>query len=191
MSAKRTASGRSPADRLAIAEAAIQAATSAGATEAEALVIAEDAQLTRFANSEIHQNVAEASIRVSLRFVRGRRVAVMATGRSDDAALRSLAADAAQVAGLVEESDDWPGLPEPTPIDPVAGAWAAATADASPELRAAAVREVIAAADAAGVTAFGSFSTGVETVAIASSKGNPCRGGKDRGPDRGGRHGPR
>ena len=44
----------------------------AGATEAEVLVTAEDGALTRFANSEIHQNVADVSVKVSLRFVRGR-----------------------------------------------------------------------------------------------------------------------
>jgi hypothetical protein len=47
-----------PADVLAMAERALAHAERAGATEAEALVTADDARLTRFANSEIHQNVA-------------------------------------------------------------------------------------------------------------------------------------
>jgi predicted Zn-dependent protease len=50
-------------------------------------------------------------------------------------------------------------------------AWSAATAEATPEFRAAAVREVIAEADAAGVLAFGSFSTESEVVAVAGSTG--------------------
>jgi PmbA protein len=53
----------------------------------------------------------------------------------------------------------------------VDGAFAAGTATASPELRAEGVRAVIAAADAASVTAYGSFATTVETVAIANSRG--------------------
>ena len=45
------------------------------------------------------------------------------------------------------------------------------TAAATPEFRAEAVRQVIAAADAAGVTAYGSFSTGNDTTAVANSNG--------------------
>jgi PmbA protein len=58
-----------PADRLAIAEAALGHAERAGATEAEVLVTADDSALTRFANSEIHQSVAETSVALNLRFV--------------------------------------------------------------------------------------------------------------------------
>ncbi|HZL15378.1 MAG TPA: DNA gyrase modulator, partial [Verrucomicrobiae bacterium] len=163
--------GGTPAERLAIAETVLRHAEAEGATEAEVLVDAADAALTRFANSEIHQNVAEASVRVSLRFVRGKRVGVAATGRTDEAALRRLAETAGRISELVEETADWTGLPEPGPIDLVASAYSEGTAGASPELRAEGVRAVIAAADAAGVTAYGSFSTSVETLAIASSRG--------------------
>ncbi len=158
-------------DALALAERALAMAQKAGATEAEALVMAEDAALTRFANSQIHQNVAETNVALNLRFVVGKRVGVASTGRTDDEGLRRLVEGAAAIAGVVEELDDWGGLPEPTPIEPVDAAYASATADASPELRAEGVRAVIAAADAAGVTAYGSFSTGTETAAVANSKG--------------------
>jgi predicted Zn-dependent protease len=90
--------GGTPAERLAIAEIVLRHAEEAGATEAEVLVDAEDAALTRFANSEIHQNVAEASVRVSLRFVRGKRVGVATTGRTDADALRRLADTAGRIA---------------------------------------------------------------------------------------------
>jgi PmbA protein len=163
--------GGTPADRLEIAEAVLHHAEAAGATEAEVLVMAVDAALTRFANSEIHQNVSEANVRVNLRFVRGTRVGVATTGRSDPDALLRLAETAGRMSDLVEETPDWTGLPESGPIRYVDGAFADGTASASPELRASGVRVVIAAADEAGVTAYGSFSTSVETVAIASSRG--------------------
>ncbi len=85
--------GGTPAERLGIAEAVLHHAEAAGATEAEVLVMAEDAALTRFANSEIHQNVSEANVRVNLRFVRGTRVGVATTGRTDPDALLRLAGD--------------------------------------------------------------------------------------------------
>ena len=73
--------------------------------------------------------------------------------------------------GVVEELEDWGGLPGPTAAEDVEAAYSRATAEASPESRAEGVRAVIAAADAAGVTAFGSFSTGTETFAVANSNG--------------------
>lgn len=158
-------------DALALAERALRHAQAAGATEAEAVVMAEDAALTRFANSQIHQNVAERSAVVNLRFVLGTRIGVASSDRSDEDGLRRLAEHAAAIAGVVEPNEEWGGLPEPTPVEEVAAAYAGATADASPELRAEGVRAVIAAADAAGVTAYGSFSTGTETLAVANSKG--------------------
>ena len=158
-------------DALALAERALAHALREGASEAEALVMREDAALTRFANSQIHQNVAETNVLVNLRFVVGKRVGVASTGRTDEESLRRLAANAAAIARVVEELEDWGGLPAPTPIEPLAAAYGPATAEASPELRADGVRAVIAAADAAGVTAFGSFSTGTETKAVASSTG--------------------
>ena len=54
----RRSSGR-PETALALAEEVVERALRAGATEAEALVIAGERALTRFANNEIHQNVAE------------------------------------------------------------------------------------------------------------------------------------
>jgi PmbA protein len=159
-------------DALELAERATQYAERAGATEAEALVLAEDAALTRFANSQIHQNVAETNVTINLRFVVGKRVGVASSGRTDDDALERLAEHAAAIAHVVEELPDWAGLPEPTEADTVPdGAFAPATASASPELRADGVRAVIAAADSAGVNAYGSFSTGTETTAVANSKG--------------------
>ncbi len=165
-------SGRmEPEEALALAEAVLRLAEAEGATEAEALVVGGDEALTRFANSEIHQNVAESDVRVNLRLARGHRVGVASSGRIDPAALRDLATTASRIAAVAEEQPEWAGLPSAGPAEPVSGGFAAGTAEASPELRAAGVRDVIAAADTAGVAAFGSYSTGVETIAIASSAG--------------------
>ena len=158
-------------DALALAEAALAHALRQDVTEAEALVMAEDSALTRFANSEIHQNVAETNVIINLRVVVGRRVGVASSGRTDEEGLRRLAENAAAIARVVEELEDWSGLPGPTESHPVAAAYSLATAQASPEFRANAVRAVIAAADAAGVVAYGSLSTTSESTAVANSRG--------------------
>jgi PmbA protein len=163
------------ADALRLAEEVVGRALKVGATEAEALVMADDSQLTRFANNEIHQNVAETSRTVNLRFVAGRRIAVISSGRTDEEGLRHLVQRAAAIARTCEELEDWTGLPGPDPSDEkraaATRAWSEATADATPEFRAEGVRAVIAAADAAGVMAYGSFSTGIDSVAVANSAG--------------------
>jgi predicted Zn-dependent protease len=165
-----------PASALALAEDVLGRALRVGATEAEVLVFAGDSALTRFANSEIHQNVAERSVSVSLRHVVGRRIAVVSTGKVDADGLRSLVHRAAAIARSCEELEDWAGLPEPagaagTVVSGNGSAWAAGTAGATPEFRAEGVRAVIGAADDAGVTAYGAFSTEAEAVAVANSKG--------------------
>ncbi|HEV2005609.1 MAG TPA: TldD/PmbA family protein [Candidatus Limnocylindrales bacterium] len=158
-------------DALRLAEDVVARALKAGATEAEALVMGEDSALTRFANSEIHQNVAETSHTVNLRFVAGRRIAVLSTGRTDPDGLRDLVQRASVIVRTCEELEDWAGLPAPDGQPKPVLAWSAGTAEATPEFRAEGVRAVIGAADDAGVVAYGSFSTGVDTIAVANSAG--------------------
>src|SRR4051794_6684565 len=163
-------------DALRLAETALADALRQGVTEAEALVTTEDSALTRFANSEIHQNVAETNSSVNLRVVVGKRIGVASSGRTDREGLRALAERAASIARVVEELEDWGGLPGRTEIRDVPGAYSRATAGATPEFRAEAVRAVIGAADDAGVTAYGSFATGTETIAVANSAGARAAG---------------
>ena len=172
--ATRLAPEEAAAEALRLAEDVLGRALRVGATEAEVLVSTDDSALTRFANSEIHQNVAESSRTVNLRFVAGKRIAVMSSGRTDVEGIRSLVNRASAVVRTCEELEDWAGLPKPTDDVgrvPQVAAWSEATAGATPELRAEAVRAVIAAADAAGVNAYGSFATSGEAIAVASSAG--------------------
>ncbi len=158
-------------DPLVSAERALALAEAAGADEVEAVVSADEARLTRFANSEIHQNVAETNESLNLRVAIGRRIGVASSNRLDDEGLRRLAETAVAIARNSAELEDWAGLPEPTEIHELPAAWSDGTAGSTPELRAEGVRAVIAAADAAGVRAYGSFSTSAERLAVASSTG--------------------
>ncbi len=161
-----------PEAALRVAEEVVRLAAGAGVTEAEALVVTGESALTRFANSEIHQNVSSAEALVNLRVARGRRVGVASSGRTDPEGLSLLAERAAAIAANVEELDDWPGLPEPDgAVEPVLAAWSDGTGGATPELRADGARAVIAAADAEGVAAYGSFSTDAEAFAVANTRG--------------------
>jgi len=158
-------------DSLAIADEIVALAEREGATDAEALVLRGDEALTRFANSQIHQNVAETNTIVNLRFVDGKRVGVASGNRLDADSLRTLAQSAATICRLQPERPDFGGLPDAGPVPEVRGAWSATTAGATPEERAERARAVIAAADDARVRAFGSYKTSTEEVAVANSRG--------------------
>jgi predicted Zn-dependent protease len=154
-----------------IAEQAVARALEAGATSAEAVVTRSDEALTRFANSQIHQNVGGTDTQVNLRFVDGQRIGVTSGNRIDDGSLADLAHSAAAIARLQPERPDFTSLPSDGPVTAVDGAASEATSGATPEERAEAVRAVLAAAEAAGVIAYGSFRTATETVAVVNSLG--------------------
>jgi predicted Zn-dependent protease len=161
----------SPEAGLAIAERAVAMALDHGASQAEALVMRSKSALTRFANDVIHQNVSEEDTVVSLRFVDGRRVGVTSSNGTDDASLERLSEAAASVSRLQPEDSGFTSLPAPGPTRAVQGAWSRATADASPEARADAVREIVCAAAAHGVASFGLCRTTDEEISVASSLG--------------------
>ncbi len=108
---------------------------------------------------------------MNLRYIQGKRIGVASTNRLDDEALRRLAESAARIASLQPELEDFTSLPEPGALPEVAGVFAEATASATPESRAEAVRAVISAADQAGVLGFGSYATNRERVTVVNSLG--------------------
>jgi predicted Zn-dependent protease len=63
-------------------------------------------------------------------------------------------------------------------VPDVAGAFSEGSAGATPEFRAEGARAIIASADEAGVTAYGSFATATERTAVANSKGVRAAGSR-------------
>jgi PmbA protein len=167
----RRSEGGVSEEPLAVAERLLGYAEQHGATQAEVVIQGEESQLTRFANSQIHQNVAETDTAINLRVVIGKRVGVAGTNRLDEESLRRLAVTASEIARLQPEQPDFHSLPEPGPISEISGGYSAATASATPEQRASAARAVIAAADPHGLLAFGSYATTCEQLTVANSLG--------------------
>jgi predicted Zn-dependent protease len=158
-------------DGLAIADRAVAMALEAGAEQAEALVIHTRSALTRFANNEIHQSVAEDDTVVNLRVIDGYRVGVASANRLADEDLSRLAGSATATARLLAPQDEVAALPQSRPTPLVSGAYDADTAAADPERRADAAGAVIAAAEGLGVMAFGLAQTSSEQVSIVNSRG--------------------
>jgi PmbA protein len=149
-----------------------RALTHSTAERTEAVVLAQDSALTRFATNRIHQNVRQHDADLQVRVIDGDRIGVASTNRLDEGGIRDVVERATAIA---ERSAPNPGaaiLPEPDgrDYDPDLG-YVAATAEATPEQRAEAARAVIAAGEAKGLETSGSVSTATMTVAVANSLG--------------------
>jgi PmbA protein len=140
------------------------------AEQTEIVLTAGDDALTRFANSGIHQNVAETNAEVRVRAVVGKRTGVAVSNRLEPDALAQTLETATAIARLQPENPDFPGLTPPQPVEPL-HAYAEATAAYTPEQRARAVKVVCDLAVERGLVASGAFSTSSTEIAVASSLG--------------------
>src|SRR5580700_7934827 len=108
--------------------------------------------LTRFANNTIHQNVAEQTLVISVRANVDGRTARATTNKTDEESLRRVAAAAVRLARNEPKNPDLLPMLKRQKYQPV-NRFYAATAAATPEIRARAVTRVCKMADAAKQTA--------------------------------------
>jgi predicted Zn-dependent protease len=146
----------------------VLAASSADQTEV--VVLGTSSSLTRFANSGIHQNVAERNVEVRVRAILGKRQGVATTNDLSDAALARVAERALDAARQQPDDPDLPDLPGPQPISEVPG-FVQSTADCSPEQRARLVQPICVLANEAGLKASGACTTETSEVGVANSRG--------------------
>lgn len=141
--------------------------------EAEVLVAAGEASLTRFANSSIHQNVGEAFETVMLRLAIDGRVANGSTNRAGEDALRELVGRTAEIARLQPPDPEWPGPAAPAPVAAV-DHYDETTARCSPAERAEVVRDF--AAQGEGMMGAGFVDVDVTEAAFSNSLGQRLTG---------------
>ena len=164
--------GGDPEDALRLAERGHPGRReAAGAGEAEALVVASESALTRFANSrdppERRRAPRCSSTCGSSRAPGRRRVPGPHRRRGHPLARRARRRDRRQrrgARGLARPPDGRPAADAPRRL-------VRADRPREPGAPGRGRRAVIAAADEAGVTAFGSFSTDAEAIAVANTKG--------------------
>src|SRR5262245_13117765 len=153
-------------------EQVIDAARSRGVSEVEAIIASDSNALTRFANNEIHQNVAEQCSYVSVRPVLDGRTARATTNRLDAEAIHRVVEQAIVITRLTAPDPDLLPLATPvaTPV-PLLARWFEETARATPADRARDAAAAISVAQQAGQTAAGTCSTGESVFAILNSRG--------------------
>lgn len=135
-----------PREELAARVLDLVRAVAGPAAEAEVQAVSRTRALTRFARSFVHQNVVDTSERIRLRVVLDGAWAVVETDRADADSLVRTVESAVAAARLRPADPAFPGLAPPAPVAGD-GNWDDATAGATPDQRAAVVREFV---DAAG-----------------------------------------
>lgn len=129
--------------------------------------------LTRFAESFIHQNVADESDRVVLQVHVDGRTASATTNRTSPDALSALVTSVLAATALSPVDTRWPGLTSPADVRS-SGNWDEATAAAVPDTRAVVVRSFVDGA--AGLSCAGYCQTMSLQAAYANSAGQSVTG---------------
>ena len=140
------------------------------ADQTEVIIMSEDSGLTRFANSYIHQNVAERDVGLRVRTVVGKKIGVASINDLSQEALERVVERAVTIASLQPDNPDFISLPSPAPIAEIE-AFDEATAAFSPEARAKAVGVICRQAVDNGLIASGAFTTGAGELVVANSLG--------------------
>jgi PmbA protein len=145
-----------------------------------AQVEADDAQLTlrghtscltRFANNQIHQNVSENDLILTLRVSKGKRLGEASTNDSSPDGLRDLVARAVRLSEIHPPDPQFPGFIGQQHFEPIAAAVSPTTLAFEPVDRARVVAHVCRGAKLEGLNASGAFQTGVRHSAISTLSG--------------------
>jgi PmbA protein len=147
------------------------------AEEVEALFYGGRSALTRFANNNIHQNVAEQNYGVSVRTVFGGRTARASTNKFDEESLKRVVQASESMARVQQPDSDL--LPVPDSPEawgrggraPEAVRHFAKTAATNPEQRAEAVGKIVSVASKNKLTAAGIFSNSETVDGLFNSRG--------------------
>jgi predicted Zn-dependent protease len=159
---------RSQHDSFAILDRALNAANT---PEADASFLSTDQNISRFANSSVHQNMSEVSASLTLRVIVDGAMGVASTSSFDDddiANAVALAHEAARHAGALQNFSGLYRGDEPLPL---VTAFDPKTAAVSPITKARSLREMFDRGRDAGVHFAGSYATGGSSVACANTHG--------------------
>ena len=159
---------RTEQESQAILERALAAAK---ADEADAVFIATDRNISRFANSTLHQNMSEATAELTLRVIVGGASGLAATTSFDEQEIARTADLAREAARHSRPMPGFAGLYRGSEGVPVLPTYDEATARLAPAEKARGLRAVFDEGLAHGVEFAGSFTHGVSSVATANSHG--------------------
>jgi len=148
-----------------------EALATSGADQTVVRLIASDSALTRFANSEIHQNTFEREAQVMVNARLGQREGIATTNKLTAAALKETVDQATAIAKISEPNPDLVDFPDGPHKYPLQVEYHEPTAACTPEERASMVIAGLAVNDTEEYKAAGILTTGQVNVVIANSRG--------------------
>jgi len=144
-------------------------ALTAANTASDAVFISVDQNISRFANSNLHQNMSEISAGLTLRVIVDGSMGVASTSSFDDEEIARTAALAAEAAKHSDPLQNFTGLYRDLPDPPRLQTFDERTARLSPAEKATALRTMF---DTHGSVQFaGSYATSAVSVACANTNG--------------------
>jgi len=140
------------------------------ADQTEVLLISQNSALTRFANNQIHQNVAEKNARLSIRVIKNKRTGTASTNILGKKSIKEVLEKALKIADNASPDPDFKSLPKKKKCKKM-DLFSKNTAEYQPIDRAKDVSVLISKANQKKLNAAGALSTGEITIGIANSLG--------------------
>jgi PmbA protein len=140
------------------------------ADQTEVVIVRENEQLTRFANSYIHQNVSKDDLEIRVRAVLDKKIGIASTNDLSDQALAGAVESAITAASYQQRNPDFLSLPWPRPIPRVDG-YVERTATCTPRKRAEAARDICVPAKEQNLNASGALATREYEYTVGNSLG--------------------
>src|SRR4051794_3866272 len=162
---------RSEPDSFAILETALNAAKDAGASEADAVFDSTDQNISRFANSNLHQNMSEVSAELTLRVIVDDAMGVASTTVFDAGEIARTAALAREAARHSDALQNFSGLYRANEPLPDVRTFDDATAAIAPAAKARALRDMFDRGAEFDIQFAGAYGTGASSIAAANSYG--------------------
>ena len=159
---------RSSASAIDVIDRALRAASG---EEADAVVFLSDGNLTRYANSGVHQNLSERSGSLTIRVAADGKLGVASTSSLDEDGIRRAATLALDLARRSEPLEGFAGLSRDLSPAPQVPSFDEATAELAPIAKTTELRAMFDEGVRAGVQFAGNFSTGVTSAAAGNSHG--------------------
>jgi PmbA protein len=140
------------------------------ADQTEVILLSEDSSLTRFADSAIHQHVAERNETLILRVALGKRIAVVTTNIVNQSSAADSLKKAILLAKVQRPNDEFISLPEPAPI-PEINTFSKNINCLTPSRKVRMIKDLLSIVKENGLKASGAFSNGKVELAVVNSLG--------------------
>ena len=144
-----------------------------GAEQTEVLFFGGKSSLTRFANSQIHQNINKENVEISVRVILGKKIGVASTNDLSEESIKKTIDSVLLIAKSQKPDKNFISLPKPSKIKQIKSCIKA-TANCSPQKRAQIIKQAIEETKKYDLKASGALSTSFSQIAVANSLGVFC-----------------